>query len=888
MPNNEAKIKISADVKELKQGVTTANAHIKAMRSELRLNEAQFKNTGDKSEYLKSKHQTLSAMLVENANKQDALNKQLELAQKAEDTTQIEKLKVSLNYAKIEEENLKSKISECDAELERQKQAEAELQSPFDKLNKTISDQKSELEDLKTQYKNVALEQGTDSKEAKELKSKIDTLNKELDENESQLKKVEDAAESTGKEMNDSAKGGWTVFKGVVSNIATDALRKAGDALKEFAGDVIETGKGFDTAMSQVAATMGTTVDQITNMKDKAKEMGATTEWTATQSAEAMNYLALAGYSADQACSTLPTVLNLASAGAMDLADASDMVTDAMTALGIEADADGQNITVFGDKMAKTASKSNTSVSQLGNAILTVGGTAKMLTGGTTELNAALGILADNSIKGSEGGTKLRNIILAMKPTTDKAVAGWEQLGVSAYDADGQMRPLQDTFADLNKAMSGMSDEDKTELLKNMFNKADLAAVNSLLATSSDRWDELSTAIDDSAGAMADMASTQLDNLQGDLTLMDSAMDGLRQTVYDEFAPELREVVQYVTNDVIPAITDTIKWLKEHKTTMAVVAGAIGAVTLAIGLYCAAKAVGTAMNGAEVASLGALIAAKWAEVTANFAVAASGMAAIAPYLLVAAAIAAVIAIIVLCVKHWDQIKKKVTEVASSIGSKISNMKTKVVGVFQTIVNWVKKNWQGLLLLIVNPFAGAFKLAYDNCEGFRNKVNSVFTSIKTKASSIFQGIKNAITTPIQNAKNTLTNIVNSIKSTFSNLSIKLPHINLPHFKISGGKAPYGLGGQGTAPSFKIDWYAKGAVFSKPTLLSHLNGIAGVGEAGPEAVAPVSVLKRYIQDAVDVSMSTMVVIDYVKLAQAMAQIKTTVAIGDREFGRLVRKV
>lgn len=824
MAKNEAKIKISADIKELKQQVTEANSHIKSMRSELKLNEAQFKNTGDKTEYLNNKHKALSSMLAENENKQDALNKQLELAKKAEDTTQIEKLKVSLNFAKIEEENLKTKISECNTELEKQKQAEKELQSPLGKINRTIEEQKSELESLKTQYKNVALEQGKNSNEAKELKGKIDSLNKELDKNENELKKVEKAAESTDKKMKDSANGGWTVFKGVVSNIATDALRKAGDELKEFFDDVIETGKGFDKAMSQVAATMGTTVDSISNMKDKAKEMGATTEWTATQSAEALNYLALAGYSSEQACSTLPTVLNLASAGAMELADASDMVTDAMTALGIKADSEGKNITTFGDKMAKAASKSNTSVSQLGEAILTVGGTAKMLKGGTTELNTALGILADNSIKGSEGGTKLRNILLAMKPTTDKAVAGWKELGVSAYDANGQMRPLQDTFADLSKAMSGMSDEDKTELLKNMFNKADLAAVNALLATSSNRWDELSTAINDSGGAMADMAATQLDNLQGDLTLMDSAVDGLRRTVYDEFKPEMREAVQYITNDVIPAITETIKWMKEHKSILAGVAVAIGIVTTAIGLYCAAKAVGTAMQVTETTTLGALVAAKWAEVTANMAAAAAGMAALAPYLLIVVAIAAVIGVIVFCIKHWDKFKETVSKVVESILNKTTKLK-----------NNITKVAAGIKSTVIGV------------------VNSIITAIENCVNRVVRGV------------NTIINGINKVVSKAGKavgINVSIPtfsEVRLPRVAL-----------------------AKGGIAYKPTTAL----IAEGGEA--EAVAPISVLRRYIQDAVNISISKMIIIDYIQLAKVMSQMQSVIKVDSRELGRVVRSV
>ena len=178
----------------------------------------------------------------------------------------------------------------------------------------------------------------------------------------------------------------------------------------------------------------------------------------------------------------------------MDLASASDMVTDSMSALGIEATE--ANLTQFSDQLAQTASKANTSVAQLGEAILTVGGTAKGLAGGTTELNTALGILADNGLKGAEGGTHLRNIILSLQNPTDKAADALKGLGVDVYDAQGNMRGLNDVFKDLQGAMDGMSSAQKDNILSTLFNKTDLTAANAMLSNCTDRFDELSAAVE--------------------------------------------------------------------------------------------------------------------------------------------------------------------------------------------------------------------------------------------------------------------------------------------------------------------------------------------------------------------------------------------------------
>lgn len=326
-------------------------------------------------------------------------------------------------------------------------------------------------------------------------------------------------------------------------NLISDLVKTAGSKLAGLAQSSVSVGMNFDASMSQVAATMGTTVDQIQSLTDTAKEMGSTTKFTATQAADALNYLALAGYDADKAAEVLPSVLNLAAAGGMDLAYASDLVTDAMASLNIEANK--QNVDEFGNKLAMAASKANANVSQLGEAILTVGGTAANLKGGTTELTTALGLLANVGIKGAEGGTHLRNIILSLQSPTKDAREVMEQLGLEVYDAQGNMRQLDDILTDLNTVMDGMTQGDKDSIINALFNKTDLAAVNGLLAAQGEQWETLASQIDAADGAMGQMAETQQDNLQGVMTSMGSASEGLQLAVFERLEPTLTELGNY-------------------------------------------------------------------------------------------------------------------------------------------------------------------------------------------------------------------------------------------------------------------------------------------------------------------------------------------------------
>lgn len=314
-----------------------------------------------------------------------------------------------------------------------------------------------------------------------------------------------------------------------------------------------KVGSGFESQMSGVASTMGITVDEINNgsesfelLKKAAKDAGASTKYSAGESAEALNYLALAGYDAEKSVEALPKVLNLAAAGGLELGYASDLVTDSMSALGMETD----QLEGFVDELAKTSQKSNTNVSQLGEAILNIGGTAKIMAGGTVELNTQLGILADNGIKGAEGGTALRNVLLSLSAPTDKQAKAMKELGVETYDANGNFRSTDDIFQDLNGTLGDMSEKERTEVLSELFNKVDLKAANALLAGSGERFGELSNEIANSENAAAEMAETLNDNLKGKIGLLTSALEGLGIGIYESMEAPLKGVVETVTDYV--------------------------------------------------------------------------------------------------------------------------------------------------------------------------------------------------------------------------------------------------------------------------------------------------------------------------------------------------
>lgn len=382
-------------------------------------------------------------------------------------------------------EDLNQSIQQSEEGLE-------EMQQSIDESGTALlglSEQSEQLEDALNQTTKELKDLGGQSQQTNEqikpLGSKhgLDTL----------IQKINQASEATkkmGQSIQDAGQKLTSVGKTITATVTAPILG-VGTVSSKVAID-------FESAMLQVAATMGITSQEIANgsedfekLEQAAKDMGASTQFSASEAAQALNYLALAGYDANKSVEVLPKVLNLAAAGGLDLAYASDLVTDSMAALGLETeDTDG-----FIDQLAKTSQKSNTSVAQLGEAILTVGGTAKTLAGGTTELNTALGILADNGIKGSEGGTALRNVILSLSSPTDKARKTFDKLGVSAFDANGNMRPINETLSDLNEALDGMSDSARGDILSDLFEKNDLKSVEALMSNMVDRTFDLGGAL---------------------------------------------------------------------------------------------------------------------------------------------------------------------------------------------------------------------------------------------------------------------------------------------------------------------------------------------------------------------------------------------------------
>lgn len=627
------------------------------------------------------------------------------------------------------------------------------LKQKQDILNESISETKTKLDALKQAMAKI------DAGEVEVTEEEYRNLQREIIATEGKLKNL------TG-QLKDFGSVGAQQIAAVGEKMKTvgDKISSAGEKMLPATAAITGIGTAsvavastFESSMSQVAATMGMTAEEINNgsedyqkLEKAARDMGSATKYSASEAADALNYLALAGYDVDKSVETLPTILNLAAAGGIDLADASDMVTDAMSALGLET----SQADKFVDQMAKTSQKSNTNVAQLGEAILTVGGTAKNLAGGTTELNTALGILADNGVKGAEGGTALRNIILSLSAPTDKAADAMEALGLQVYDAQGNMRPLNDIFNDLNGTLSTMSQGEQTQVLNEIFNKVDLKSVNALLANSGQRFDELSGYIDNADGAAAAMADTMNNNLSGQITILKSALEEAGISIGQALLPIIKSLVS-----VIQSLTDKFNSLSPAtKMIIVIISGivaAIGPLLIIVGKVI--SSVGTILTFAPKIVSG--INTIKSGVTALFGV----IAAHPVVAIITAIIAAVVLLYTKCEWFRDGVNavlSKIKEIATTVFNAlvtfftetIPNAIDSVVSFFQALPGNIQNAISNLVSIVTNVFTNV-----------KNAIFSVAENIYANLPAGFQLVVQNVQTILQNMVAIFQNIFNIVKT-----------------------------------------------------------------------------------------------------------------------------
>ena len=695
-----------------------------------------------------------------------------------------------------------------------------------------------------------------------------------------------------------------------VGKVAKTAMAAGSAAAVAFTKTSTDAGMSFDSAMSQVAATMGTTVDKIGDVKAKAEEMGRTTKYTATEAAEGMNILAQAGLSADEQISGIGTVLNLASAGAMSLEESASYTAGAVKGFGDTM----SNASYYADLMAKGATLANTDVRGLGEAFSGSAATAKNYGQAADGVTLSLLRLAEQNVTGSEASTALNRAMADLYTPTDDASKALNQLGVSAYEANGEAKNFNDLVDELNGSLQGMTAEQKNNALATIFTTQGLQAFNKMTASSDATVQKFWKGIQDSSGSAAQQAATQLDNLKGDITLLSSATEGLELGFYNTFSGTIRGAIKGVTSEVSGlaeamesgGISGALSKLAQDAINFSgqlpgltkiggdLINGLISSVTQNSGSIT--TAVGQLLNNlASTISTGLNV---FTSVGVNLLTTiASGLTQGIPTFLGQA--------LPMLTQFTESLRSNAGTLINAGLTLLQNLAQGLINSIPVLIAYVPTiitNLAGIIndnapkilatgiTIITNLAMGlvrAIPLLIANLPKIITAIVSVFTAFnwlslgKNIVTGIIKGIKNlpsllkaAAKSAVNGfkgafkgngilsaVKGAFTKIPSAVKSIFTKavslvksfpgrfksalkFSWSLPHLNLPHLSVSGGKAPFGIGGKGSLPSFHISWYKKAMespyVFSDATLF-------GAGESGDEMLYGRSRLMNDIKEA-----------------------------------------
>lgn len=729
--------------------------------------------------------------------------------------------KIKKTQSGLRDVNKLLRMNPGNVELLRQKEA---------LLNKEFNETRERLEQLKGALKQM------DAKGVKKTSAEYQALQREIIETENKLKRAEAELKkfgSVGAQRIVAAGNKMSAFGKKVS-AAGQQLRGLSMTMGLLTGMAVSVGAEFDQSMSKVQAVSGATGEEFDALRKKAREMGASTKFSANESAEALNYMAMAGWKTDDMLEGLEGVLQLAAASGEDLAATADIVTDGLTAMGYEAGDAGRMANV----MAAASSNANTNVSMMGETFKYAASVAGSMNYSMEDLALATGLMANAGIKGSQAGTSLRSMMSRMAAPTDAVAGAMERLGIEITNADGTTKPFREVLTSLRTSMAGLSDTEKTQIASTIAGKNAMSGFLAVVNASDKDFNKLANAIDNSEGAASAMADTMMDNFGGQMTLLKSNLQELSIGISDTLTPAISKLVAIAQK--------TVSWFNGMSE------GGKRAAVAAAGLATAAAPVAIVI-GKVAGAVGGLM--QKAPQLINFGSKLVGM--INPPMLI---LTALIALLPILYRHSETFRnaanKGLAEIKASFSALWKQLQPALKQLGGALLPVIKK----AIDLIGKVAAKLIPIVTKVITTSINRTTAVIGAINkvlSAARSIGGKIYSALAAPFNKIKSTVSSVVSSVKSKLGALK-SFKWLKAPHLSISGGKVPFGIGGEGKKPTIGISWYKKamnnGMILKKATIFGAKNGkLLGGGEAGSEAVIGTNSLSAQITDAVAAGLS-----------------------------------
>lgn len=606
-------------------------------------------------------------------------------------------------------------------------------------------------------------------------------------------------AQSTLSEFANSSNNAGTRFEALGSSLKTvgsTITTAVSLPLLALGAGAIKTASDFEAGMSKVSALSGATGDDLKMLEDKAREMGASTKYSATESAEALSYMALAGWDAEQMAAGLEPSLKLAGAAGMELSLATDIVTDTMSMFGMQA----SEATKMTDMLAYAQANSNTDVQQLGEALKYCGASANAMGYDLADTTALLGVFADQGLKGSSAGTTLNAMFRDMKKNAKDGAIAIGETNVSIVDANGNYRDMTDILADVEKATEGMTQAERDMALSSIWGTEALKGVNMAFEAGVPKIREFEEGIRNSDGAASEMYDTMQNNLQGAIDNMKSAFEGLLITIGQRLIPIFQNLVEGITNvftwfnNLSPAIQNVIIGVGGFLAILGPLLLIVGNVIIFIVKLSTSISALVTFFSAGGAGAGLLSVAIGAL---------SGPIGIA-----IGVITALIAVGVLLYNNWDTIKAKCSEVWNSIKETVTtvwnNIKTSTLEIWNNITSTLSSAWNTIKTVattVWNTIKSVIQTVWNAIKSIvtvgANAVKSVVTTVFNAVKSVVTTVWNTIKTVIQTAWNGIKSVVstgaNLVRSTISSVFSTLTNIMTAPFRAAQSVISGILGG-----------------------------------------------------------------------------------------------
>ena len=518
-------VQIDGDTKGLSKALTSVERQTKNLTDELKDVNKLLKFDPSNVEGLTQKKKLLADTIESCAEKMKILaTAQERYQEKIGEGNEDEHMRA----LKREIEITANKMSEYQRELDG-------VSTALNRLENNSEDAEHEIDELGDEAEEASHDVDELGDEADEASRDVDDLGDEADEAEDEISALARAAEKAG--------DGFTVFKGVLSNLLSEVLQELAECLKELGKYALETGMDFESGMSRVVAISGASGDEIDRLTEKAKEMGAKTKFSAGESAEAFGFLAQAGWDTQQMIEGIDGVMNLAAADNIDLANASTIVADALTAMGYKAG----DAAKFADVLATASAASNTNVEMMGESFKYAAPLAGVLGYTMEDVAVALGLMANSGIKAETAGTSLRSLFTNLAKPSDQCAEAMEKYGISLTDANGNAKPLNQLLTELRTTFSGLSESEQTALASTLAHKTGMSGLLAIMNSSEEDFTKMTAAMDNSTGAAERMATTMQDNLAGDVEKLGGAFDTLAINLTEKFNGAMREGAQAIT-----------------------------------------------------------------------------------------------------------------------------------------------------------------------------------------------------------------------------------------------------------------------------------------------------------------------------------------------------